>query len=372
MRPPSPRRARESVKRACGATNRTPGAHVDASPRSHRSRSDWSLIALGWCGLTLTVTLGSFPFLRERASRWYVSALAVSLCAASVALSVVCVTLWERRRGWPRITLTIFAVTYGLGFACAALATEASGRFGFATPRPFNWRFAFDGALTAWFALTAWSAAYFGIQHARRARLAESMARDAELRALRYQVNPHFLFNTLNTISSLVTEGRTATATHMLARLGDFFRSTLVDERAVEVLLADEIALAEQYLDIEKARLGDRLTVALHISPQALPMRVPHLLLQPLIENAIRHGIAPLNAGGRLEIRAWRNGADVHVSIRNDAPPTGVPGTGSSSRGIGLRNTADRLRHVYGSDHAFEVGASGGGAYEVHMRLPFR
>ena len=345
---------------------------MDANPHANRSRFDWSFIALGCLGLMLTVTLGSAPFLRERGSRWWVGGLAVSLCAASVVLSVVCRTLWDRRRSWPRIAVNVLVVTYALGFACAALATAASGRYGFAAPRPFNWRYALDGALTAWFALAAWSAAYFGIQHARRAMLAESMARDAELRALRYQVNPHFLFNTLNTVSSLVAEGRTATATHMLARLGDFFRSTLIDERAVEVLLADEIALAEQYLDIEKARLGDRLVVSLDISPQALPARVPHLLLQPLIENSIRHGIAPRTAGGRLEIAAVRNGAHIHITIRNDCPPTGAHANGSPQGGIGLRNTGDRLRHIYGSDHAFEVGTSGGGAYEVRMRLPFR
>jgi len=284
----------------------------------------------------------------------------------------VCGRLRERRRSWPWIAITIFAVTYGLGFACAALATEASGRFGFSPPKPFNWRYAFDGALTGWFALTAWSAAYYGIQHARRALVAESMARDAELRALRYQVNPHFLYNTLNTISSLVAEGRTTTATHMLARLGDFFRSTLIDESAVEVLLADEIALAEQYLDIEKARLGDRLIVSMDISPQALPARVPHLLLQPLFENAIRHGVAPVTTGGRLEICAWRDDGSVHITIRNDCPSTGITAADSPPRGIGLRNTADRLRHIYGGDHAFEGRASGAGAYEVRMRLPFR
>lgn len=327
---------------------------------------------MGCSGLTLVVTLGSFPFLRERASRWWVSVFAISLCVASVVLSVVCSALWARRRSWPRITLNILVVTYCLGFACAALATEASGRFGVSHPKPFNWRYAFDGALTAWFALMAWSVAYFGIQHARRALVAETMARDAELRALRYQINPHFLFNTLNTISSLVAEGNTATATHMLSRLGDFFRSTLIDERAVEILLADEIALAEQYLDIEKARLGERLVVSLDISPQALPARVPHLLLQPLFENAIRHGVAPLTAGGHLAIRAWRHDSSVHITIRNDCPSTAIARTDSAPQGIGLRNTADRLRHIYGSDHAFEVGASGVGAYEVRMRLPFR
>jgi two-component system sensor histidine kinase AlgZ len=340
--------------------------------RIDRSRSDWSLIALGWSGLTLAVMLGSFPFLRDSAERWFTSVFAVSLCAASVVLWVVCRALWERRLAWPRIALSIFAVIYGLGFVCGALATAASGRFGSIPPEPFNWAYAFNGALTAWFALTAWSGAYFGIQHSRRALLAESMARDAELRALRYQINPHFLFNTLNTISSLVAEGRSATATHMLARLGDFFRSTLIDERAVEILLADEIALAEQYLDIEKARLGDRLIVSLDISPQALPARVPHLLLQPLFENAIRHGIAPLTAGGRLAIRAWRHDGSVHITIRNDCPSTGTRRTNSPPHGIGLRNTADRLRHLYGGDHAFEVEASGAGAHEVRMRLPFR
>jgi two-component system sensor histidine kinase AlgZ len=319
--------------------------------------TDWRLLVLGWAILASAVTLGTFPFLRLRQERIFVSVFALTLCAASIPMSLVCRALWRRRDSLGRAIPVTLTAAYILGFCCSAAATVASA--------PFGWQSALGGALTAWFALSAWSAAYFGIQHSHASEAAHALARDAELRALRYQINPHFLFNTLNTVSSLVAEGRSDAATHMLARLGDFFRSTLIGD-SNDVLLADEVALAEQYLDIERIRLGSRLTLELDVAPAALPAKMPHLLLQPLVENAIRHGIAPLAAGGRIALHVRRAASDVLITVRNDCPLAS-----SRSSGIGLSNTAARLEQAYGRNHTFEVRPSEG-TYVVSLRFPFR
>lgn len=318
---------------------------------------DWRLLALGWAILASAVTLGTFPFLRLRGERIWVSTFAVTLCAASFLMSLVCRALWRRRPSWRRIAVITLATAYALGFCCSVAAT--------ATSATLDWQGALGGALTAWFALSAWSAAYYGIQHSRASEAALALARDAELRALRYQINPHFLFNTLNTVSALVAEGRPEAATHMLARLGDFFRSTLMSDDN-DVLLADEVALAEQYLDIERIRLGSRLTLELDVAPAALPARVPHLLLQPLLENAVRHGIAPLAAGGRIALHVRRAALDVLVTVRNDCPVAA-----GRAPGIGLTNTAARLELAFGRNQTLEVQPLEG-TYLVSLRFPFR
>ena len=319
--------------------------------------TDWRLVALGWAILVSAVLLGTFPFLGMRQQRIFVAVFSLALCAASIPMSLVCRALWRRRPSWGRIAVITLAAAYVLAVVCSIVANVASWKF--------SWPPVYGPALIGWFALSAWSAAYFGILHSRASEAAHALARDAELRALRYQINPHFLFNTLNTVSSLVAEGRPEAATHMLARLGDFFRSTLIAD-GHDVLLADEVALAEQYLDIERIRLGSRLTLELDVAPAALPARVPHLLLQPLLENAIRHGIAPLSAGGRIALSIRRAASDVLITVRNDCPLAdgGAPG-------IGLSNTTARLEQAYGRNHAFEARRSEGG-YVVSLRFPFR
>lgn len=328
---------------------------------------DWRVILVGWCVLAPAVILGTFPFLRLRQERVYVAVFASALCLASVVMAFVCRALWRQRWPWRRLMVATFGPSYVLGLLSASAAAWAGNRFGVTPPLPFDWGAALGGGLTGCFALAAWSAAYFSVRHTRASEAAQQSARDAELRALRYQISPHFLFNTLNTVSSLVATGQTAAATRMLARLGSFYRSTLEGDGNPDVLLADEIAFAEQYLDIEKIRLGDRLTVELHVAPAALPAHVPHLLLQPLVENAIRHGIAPRTTGGRLVLRIERHGGDVIITLCNDCNEART-----DTWGIGLTNTAARLEQFYGRAHELTLRSPNVGEFEVRMRLPFR
>jgi two-component system LytT family sensor kinase len=187
------------------------------------------------------------------------------------------------------------------------------------------------------------------------ARLELSLS-EARLHALELQIQPHFLFNTLNSISALVRTARQRDAVTMIAGLSDLLRYSLDHAGEQRVTLAAELAIIERYLEIERLRFPDRMAFEIDVAAELRRAAVPVLLLQPLVENAIRHGIAPVVAPGRIAIRAHRDGARLCIDIFNT-------GTLAADRraGVGLRNTMDRLRHLYRSDHRFELRAEAGG-----------
>lgn len=203
-----------------------------------------------------------------------------------------------------------------------------------------------------------------------RASQLEGQLAQARLTALKMQLHPHFLFNTLHSISALVSEDPEA-AERMIARLSELLRLALDNAGAQEVPLEQELAFLERYLAIEQIRFQDRLTVALHIDPETLGARVPNLVLQPLVENALRHGIAPRPGPGHVEIRARREAGRVHLCVRDDGPGL-PPGDGRPPEGVGLTNTRARLRRLYGDDHRFELVSPPAGGLEVHLSLPYR
>lgn len=209
-----------------------------------------------------------------------------------------------------------------------------------------------------------------------REQAAEQLARgltEARLQALKMQLQPHFLFNTLNAISALIP-AEAQPARRMVARLGDLLRTTLEHEATQEVTLREELAFLEPYLEIEQARLEDRLTVVMHIAPDTLDARVPHLLLQPLVENAIRHGIATRIEPGRVEISVSRgsDGRFLEVQIRDDGRGLDSGSGGSPRRGVGLTNIRSRLEQLYGAEHRFTLENQAGGGALVQIALPFR
>jgi hypothetical protein len=198
------------------------------------------------------------------------------------------------------------------------------------------------------------------------AQLREGLA-SAELATLRTQLNPHFLFNTLNTIAVLMTED-VAAANRMLLRLGELLRASLASTRAQEVALRDELEFVRGYLEIEGARFQDRLDVHIDVEPAALDARVPSMLLQPLVENAIRHGIAPRVEGGTVEIRARRLPGAVELVVRDDG--LGLEAPGQPGSGVGLANTRARLAQLYGAAHRFELADGEEGGLVVTIVIP--
>ena len=198
-----------------------------------------------------------------------------------------------------------------------------------------------------------------------QARLAQ-----AELRALKGQLQPHFLFNTLNTISSVMYEDVQA-ADALISRLADLLRLSLRERGEQEVTLAEEMEFLTLYLEIMRARFGPRLDVKVSADPGTGGALVPHLLLQPLVENSIRHGVAQTAGAGHIEVRAARQDGTLTLTVRDDGPGI-ADASDAMRRGVGLPNTAGRLAHLYGQEGRFELANADGGGLVVTVRIPFR
>jgi sensor histidine kinase YesM len=226
----------------------------------------------------------------------------------------------------------------------------------------------------------AWSALYYAINYFVRAeeqadqmmRL-EAQATSAQLTMLRYQLNPHFLFNTLNSISTLVLLKQTDQANAMLSRLSSFLRFTLINEAAAKVPLTQEIETLKLYLDIEKMRFEERLRTFFTIEPEVKDALVPSLLLQPLVENAIKYAVTPKEEGADISVVAQLVGQRVRITV-SDTGPGLQPGQQdfSLSTGVGMANTRERLLQAYGDDQRFEHYVKAGGGFEVLLELPYQ
>src|SRR5438105_1386517 len=212
-------------------------------------------------------------------------------------------------------------------------------------------------------------------QNFRASELAQSSLKtqlaDAQLRALKMQLHPHFLFNTLHSISSLVLEDPPK-ANSMIARLGDFLRLTLENSNQQLVSLKEETEFLRCYLEIEQVRFGDRLTVAFELEPQTLSAQVPHLILQPVVENAIQHAIAPRAMRGHINIEAKRLNSSLRLEVRDNGPGIASNDALIGTQGVGLSNVRARLHQIYGSNFRFELMNARDGGLIVVMEIPFR
>src|SRR5256886_9309459 len=183
------------------------------------------------------------------------------------------------------------------------------------------------------------------------------------------QLNPHFLFNTLHAISSLMQKEVEA-ADQMITRLSDLLRYALESTDAQEVPLRQELDFLERYLEIEQTRFGDRRAVRVDVAPDTLDALVPNLVLQPLVENAIRHGIEPRSQGGRIELRCRCDNGRLLLVVRDNG--VGLSPNGKLEEGVGLSNTRARLEQLYGEQHSFAFSEAPGGGLTVRLELPFR
>jgi two-component system, LytTR family, sensor kinase len=212
-------------------------------------------------------------------------------------------------------------------------------------------------------------------QNFRASELAQSSLKtqlaQAQLKALKMQLHPHFLFNTLHSISSLVLEDPPK-ANSMIARLGDFLRLTVDNSEQQLVTLKEETEFLRCYLDIEQVRFGDRLTVAFDLEPQTLSAEVPHLILQPVVENAIQHAIAPRAARGHINIEAKHLNGLLRVAISDNGPGISSNAKLPGKKCVGLSNVRTRLQQTYGSDFRFELMNANHGGLTVVMEIPFR
>jgi sensor histidine kinase YesM len=235
--------------------------------------------------------------------------------------------------------------------------------------------------------LGGWSALYYAInffltveQQADRLERLEAQATAAQLAMLRYQLNPHFLFNTLNSISTLVLLKQTEPANAMLTRLSGFLRHTLIAEPGSQVSLAQEIETLQLYLDIERMRFEERLRTQFEIEDAALPAQLPAMLLQPLVENAIKYAVSSQEEGAQIALTARVIGERLRLTVEDTGPgaddtprdPAAPPVPGRPvSTGVGLANIRNRLAQAYGDNHLFETKSEAGGGFTVLIEIPF-
>ena len=354
--------------------------------RNRQLRLEAALIFAGWTvfALLLANQTHMMSELAGRPAPW-ARILRSSLLDAYLWAFATFVIFWlarrfplERRRVLPHIAVHIVAAV-GLSLARAAFMVELSRHVDWLGVRSFRPQFwGSSGIHLVFYALVlgvAHAVLYYG-RYRDRERAAEQLAKglsEARLQALKMQLQPHFLFNTLHAISALIPADAKP-ARRMLARLGDLLRTSLEHEATQEVTLREELAFLQPYLEIEQARLEDRLTVVMEIAPDTLDTRVPHLILQPLVENAIRHGIAPRIEPGRVEISA-ASGADgrfLNLEVRDDGPGVAQDSQARTRKAVGLTNIQSRLEQLYDGEHRFALENHPEGGVVVKISLPFR
>lgn len=340
-----------------------------------KNRAFWILQSIGWSGYFFLRTISGFA----GGMGWMLIVHTLLLTATGYSLTLLMGSLFRRLiRMKPIWTLVLsLAVVVLASGVFSVIETWSVATFLKPGFKPEG--VAYLSALFLNFALlAAWAALYYGINYfllledqiRLRERL-ESQASSAQLAMLRYQLNPHFLFNTLNSISTLVLLKQTERANAMLARLSSFLRYTLANEPTAKVTLAQEVETLKLYLEIEKMRFEDRLRPHFKIQSETIGARLPSLLLQPLIENAIKYAVTPAEDGADIWITATREGQVVRIEVADNGNGDGAEIAASPSTGVGLANIRDRLSQAYGEANRFETRKNEQGGFSVIIEIPF-
>jgi two-component system, LytTR family, sensor kinase len=345
---------------------------------SNKNRAFWNLHSAGWFGALVLRTATIIA--TDKPGMYLVQILISAVIGYSISLflSVIFRLVIDRR---PIITWTTTVLAVGLGSALYAyidawvLQIIRPNSDGSAFTQLVFASFYIDGLL-----LGAWSALYYAINYfVRTEEQADQMLRleaaatSAQLTMLRYQLNPHFLFNTLNSISTLVLLKHTEQANAMLSRLSSFLRFTLINEAEAKVPLSQEVETLKLYLDIEKMRFEERLRAEFIVDPRVQNALIPSLLLQPLVENAIKYAVTPKEEGADIVIGIQLVGEKLHISV-SDTGPGLQPGQQDStlSTGVGMANTRERLMQAYGENQSFEHRVKPNGGFEVLIEMPYQ
>jgi two-component system, LytTR family, sensor kinase len=342
-----------------------------------KNRAFWILQSAGWGGYFILRTLSGIA----NAMGWSFVIHTALLTATGYSITLLMAAAYRRLIRMRPIVTWAVSIMLVLIAAAAFSAVETWSHATFIQPgtRPEGIRFM--GAILLTFSLlVAWSALYYGInyyllleeQTDQLLRL-EHQASSAQLAMLRYQLNPHFLFNTLNSISTLVLLKQTDRANAMLSRLSSFLRYTLVNEPAGQVTVAQEVETLKLYLEIEKMRFENRLRPHFQIDPTVARARLPSLLLQPLVENAIKYAVTPQEEGADISIEARRSVDRVIITVSDTGPGLDGPSPDrAESTGVGLANIRDRLAQAYGSNHRFETQSDIRGGFRVIIEIPYQ
>jgi len=328
--------------------------------RKNRNALFWTLQTGGWLAYVATQYLGSWFYgkTEEMPNYGYVIAIAaVSGFLITLELRLIYRRLWSR----PPLIAVLGALISSYGFALLwrviinssyLLWVDVNSEWILQGPLEI-----FGGAINSTYLLTCWSAIYFGAKYFESAQAereatlrAAALAQEAQLKMLRYQLNPHFLFNTLNAISTLILDNQNRTANQTVMRLSEFLRYTLDQDPMKKVTLRQEIEAMNLYLTTERLRFGERLRLEFEVDDAALPALVPSLILQPLIENAVKYAVSPAEQGGTIRIEGRARGSMLELAVADDGPGLRTT-TPIAGRGVGLRNTRERLAVLYEDRH---------------------
>ncbi|MCX7865249.1 MAG: histidine kinase [Novosphingobium sp.] len=353
----------------------------------NKNQAFWRLQFAGWGGAMLLRAMSAIANDQPPAFLVLVLIATITGFSISLVLAVIYRQLISRRPlvtwGVTALVLPVFVGLHAFidAWVISLYRSESDASFA----QLFIGVFYLDATL-----LGAWSALYYAInfyiqveeQNDQLIRL-ENQATSAQLAMLRYQLNPHFLFNTLNSISTLVLLKQTEPANAMLSRLSSFLRYTLVNEPAARVTVEQEVETLKLYLDIERMRFEDRLRTTFNIDPATRRAMLPSLLLQPLVENAIKYAVTPQECGAEITITTQVDGNRLRIVVSDTGPGlqskmtenrlSGVTFDGGQpvSTGVGLANIRDRLVQAYGENHRFETIEPEQGGFAVLIELPF-
>jgi two-component system LytT family sensor kinase len=342
-----------------------------------KNRAFWILQSAGWAGYFVLRTVTGLA----NSMGWSLLLHAGLLTAAGYSITLLMAAIYRRLIRMRPILTWVSSIVLVLLASAAFSAIETWSWATFLKPgvTPEGVQF-FGSIILTLSLLVAWSALYYLInyyllleeQSDRLLRL-EHQASNAQLAMLRYQLNPHFLFNTLNSISTLVLLKQTEQANAMLSRLSSFLRYTLINEPTAQVTIAQEVETLKLYLEIEKMRFEDRLRPCFDIDPAASKARLPSLLLQPLVENAIKYAVTPQEAGADIAVAARRVADRVVITVGDTGPGSeDVWVKAQQSTGVGLANIRDRLSQAYGANHRFETVSNNQGGFSVTIEIPYQ
>lgn len=321
----------------------------------------WSLHFLGWSAYGFSQYLGALLFGKPVEYTKYIAIAALAGCILSAPLRYICRWLWTK----PPATMVAGGIASAYLVACAVRVVMNWAYHHYVEPEwpIMHWYEYFMGALSSTYLMACWVGLYFGVRYYESLQMervatlkAASLAQEAQLKMLRYQLNPHFLFNTLNAISTLILDNRNSTANSAVTGLSEFLRYTLDQDPMKKVTVAQEVDALNLYLNIEKMRFGERLTLDFAIDASASSMLMPSLLLQPLIENAIKYAVSPREQGGRIRIGAHVTGGMLQLEVADDGPGLVDATRLANGRGVGVRNTRERLQVLYGERGTVLVG----------------
>lgn len=344
---------------------------------ANKNRAFWALHIVGWLGAFLLRAASGIANGQPWEFAPTIALQVITGFSITLLLSVIYRMVMDRKP----------AVTWGTTFLAVIIGSSLFAYidvWAFQTIRQTTEETAFAslfiGALFMDVILIgAWTALYYAINFNVRAeeqqdqmlRL-EAAATSAQLTMLRYQLNPHFLFNTLNSISTLVLMKQTEAANAMLSRLSSFLRYTLINEAEGKTTVAQEVETLKLYLEIEKMRFEERLRPHFEIEPEAAKGQIPSLLLQPLVENAIKYAVTPKEEGADITVMARLVGENLRIIVSDTGPGLSASAHSSTtSTGVGMANTRERLMQAYGEDQRFEPSIREDGGFEVLLELPY-